>query len=61
MPPVPWPGLWNAVRDSVRGPLLQRHHTLPPLPEQLTHRAYLYENSDEDTSECGESTDSDEV
>ena len=52
---------WKIINGKCR-PV---RHTLPALPDYLRKQAYTLQNSDEsssdeDASECGESTDSDE-
>ncbi|KAJ4930797.1 hypothetical protein JOQ06_025105 [Pogonophryne albipinna] len=46
--------------ELVNGKCRPVRHTLPPLPQQLTRTDFSDESSDDEMSECGESTDSDE-
>ena len=51
--------------DILNGKCQPVRYTLPPLPQQLTPRGCLNESGDESSgddeqSQCGESTDSDE-
>ncbi|KAJ8359919.1 hypothetical protein SKAU_G00164440 [Synaphobranchus kaupii] len=46
--------------ELVNGKCRPVRHTLPPLPQQLTLHDCPDESSDDERSECGESTDSDE-
>ena len=50
--------------EILNGKCRSVHYTLPTLPLQLTHRDWSEDSnessSDDETSECGESTDSDD-